>query len=308
VSALLLALGLPLGSALCHAQSPSTVALLLSEPGGIHAEAADSLRRELEADGDLWRVRREALGESTNASTNGNAAEVRVAIGLKALLAALAEDANTPLLALLVPRASFERVLAEHGARGKTVSALYLDQPLARQLALIRLALPEVRRVGVPLGPSSSMLAEAVERASVASRVLVRIGRAGSGAELFPALDAMAPEVDALLLLPDSVVTQRATLASLFLHAYRKRLPVVAYSAPMSQAGAVLSVYATPAQLGVEAARWLRESRQAHGIHLGAPRYPEAFTVTSNRNVARSLDLRLADDATLERRLREARP
>jgi UDP-3-O-[3-hydroxymyristoyl] glucosamine N-acyltransferase LpxD len=49
---------------------------------------------------------------------------------------------------------------------------------------------------------------------------------------------------------PDPVVVQRGALQNFFLHTYRLKKPVLAYSAPLVKSGALLWLYATPAQLG----------------------------------------------------------
>jgi ABC-type uncharacterized transport system substrate-binding protein len=82
---------------------------------------------------------------------------------------------------------------------------------------------------------------------------------------------------------------------------------VLAYSAPLVKSGALLGLYATPAQLGGEAAGWISESWSGGAFHLGAPRYPKRFTIGINRTVARSLEIDLPSEEALGRRL-EAMP
>ncbi|MGH8718822.1 MAG: hypothetical protein ACREV0_07765 [Burkholderiales bacterium] len=59
-------------------------------------------------------------------------------------------------------------------------SAVVLDQPLSRQLRLIRSALPGIRKVGMILGPDSAPLATmlaAVRRTRSSVRLIYRPGR-----------------------------------------------------------------------------------------------------------------------------------
>ena len=63
---------------------------------------------------------------------NGRAISVDFGIGLSQSVA---------VLAALIPRISFERVLADANRKSPSnVAALYLDQPFTRQLDLLRLA------------------------------------------------------------------------------------------------------------------------------------------------------------------------
>lgn len=269
-----------------------TIHVLLSEPAGIYQAAAESLTRELNRDPGNWNIN--TLTLDRYASQEG---DLTVAIGTKALEAALARRSR-PVLSLLVPRLTYERL-----ASGKAeVSALYLDQPLSRQLQLLGLALPGVKRVGVPLGPASQAELPALQGAAKDSGMQVGSAQILRGQDLHAALNALAEQSQAFVLLPDPVVAQRSTLQNFFLHTYRLKRPVLAYSAPLAQSGALLALYATPAQQGEEAAVWIRESWGSE-FRLGAPRYPKRFTIAVNRIVARSLDLALPSRDALTRQL-----
>lgn len=81
--------------------------------------------------------------------------KVYVALGTAASSALSGNAVQSPVLSLLIPRSSFERVLRDSGRKvSSQFTALYLDQPLGRQLTLIRLALPQANRVGVLWGRS----------------------------------------------------------------------------------------------------------------------------------------------------------
>jgi putative ABC transport system substrate-binding protein len=254
-----------------------TIQVVLSEPAGIYQEAAEGLTRELKRHSGDWKVTTLTLDRY---SSQGG--DLTITVGTKALEAALAQPGR-PVLSLLVPRLTYERLAA-----GKVqVSALYLDQPLPRQLQLLGLALPGLKRVGVPLGPISQAQQSTLQRAAKATGIQVGSAQIHRGQDLHAALDGLAEESQAFVLLPDPVVAQRSTLQNLFLHTYRLKKPVLAYSAPLAKSGALLALYATPEQLGEEAAAWIRESWGSE-FRLGAPRHPRRFTVAVNHTVARS--------------------
>lgn len=272
------------------ARSVPAIDVLVSEPAGIYQEAATSLAQALIREG--WKVT-----VSMPERSAPQRADLTVAIGTRALEAALAQPVR-PVLSLLVPRLTYERLAA-----GKAeVTALYLDQPLHRQLHLLASALPGLKRVGVPLGPVSQAQEPALLRAAKATGIQVGSAQIHRGQELRAALDALAEDSEAFVLLPDQVVAQRGTLQNLFLHTYRLRKPVLAYSAPLVKSGALLGLYATPAQLGEEAAAWARES-WGSAFRLGAPRYPKRFTVAVNWTVARALEIDLPGEAALTQQL-----
>ena len=265
--------------------------VLVSEPTGIHQETANSLSQALWREG--WKI---MLSSPERQIASGS--DLTIAIGTKALEAALAQSGR-PVLSLLVPQLTYE-----HLASGqRQISALYLDQPLSRQLKLLGMALPGLKKVGAPLGPSSQDLQAALQSAAKDSGIQVESAVIGQGSDLYAALTDLAEGSQAFVLLLDPLVAQRSTLQSLFLHTYRLKKPVLAYSAPLAQSGALLALYATPAQLSEEAADWIRESWIGGGFRLGAPRYPRRFTIAINHTVARSLDIALSSKDALTHQL-----
>lgn len=275
-----------------------SVRVLVTEPTGYYQEAADSLGTALRRAG----MNVDVAAAAANSANGRHAADLTVAIGTRALEVALAKPAR-PVLALLVPRSSYERLAAGRSQ----VSALHLDQPLERQLRLLRLAFPALKKVGVPLGPSSRELEDMLKAAARSSGVPVTSGVVENGSDLYPALTELAGDSQAFILLPDPVVAQRSALHNFFLHTYRLQRPVLAYSAPLAKSGAVLALYATPAQMGEEAAAWIVHAWAGEEFRLGAPRHPASFTIAVNRTVARSLDIDLPTEAELQRRLEATR-
>lgn len=278
-----------------HALAAPVINLLVSEPTGIYQETAASLSQALSREG--WKIT-----VSTPDRFSATGGDLTVAIGTRALEKALAQPAR-PVLSLLVPRLTYERLAAGQ----RLVSALYLDQSLTRQLQLLGLALPGMKNVGVPLGPSSQGLQAALQSAAKASGIQVNSALINQSSDLYATLNDMAEDSQAFLLLPDPVAIQRSVLQNFFLQTYRLKKPVLAYSAPLVQSGALLALYATPTQLGEEAAAWVRESWSKGGFRLGEPRYPKRFTIGVNHTVARSLDIVLPSEAALTRQL-EAMP
>jgi ABC-type uncharacterized transport system substrate-binding protein len=269
------------------ARASPDINLLITESGSIYQEAAASFTQALGRQG--WKVK-----VSTPDRYVANGGDLTVAIGTKALEAALAQ-AGRPVLSLLVPRLTFERLASTQ----RQVSALYLDQPLSRQLQLLGLALPGLKRAGVPLGPASQGLKPALQSAARESGIEVHSALISQSTDLHAALNELAEDSDAFILLPDPLVAQRSSLQNFLLHTYRLKKPVLAYSAPLAQSGALLSLYATPAQLGEEAADWIRESWFKDEFRLGAARYPKRFSISVNRTVANSLDISLPSEDAL---------
>src|SRR5262249_3817466 len=143
----------------------------------------------------------------------------------------------------------FERLVAD-AARRRELSAVFIDQPLSRQLDLVRLALPERRRVGVILGPSSQELAGELGTQAREHALTLSTARINDRADLYGALRSVLPASDLLLMVPDPVVANADTVYGLLLTTYREQLPVVGFSEGLLNAGALISLFSTARQQG----------------------------------------------------------
>lgn len=281
--------------------SAAPVPVVMSDDAAPYQEVYQVVRAALDETGhEAVRIYADALSPGML-----NDARVVVAVGVRAAESLSALPSRAPILAVLVPRTWFLKSgrarLADGGRRA--VSAVYLDQPYERQARLIRLAFPDVRRVGVLLGPDQKGVADELDDALRSQRLGLVHQTVTEDERLLTPLELVLNETDVLLAVPDPLVFNRSTAQSLFLTSYRYRDPVVGYSRSMTRAGALVSVYSTPAQIGRQAAEWIVGVLGGAAPRLPAPAYPAYFEVSINDQVARSLGFTLPSEGELEKRL-----
>ena len=283
------------------------VTLLLSAQGGGYSEVAEAIQGELRKVPGL-KVVTSVVGaaagdEQAPAATAPGAQPLTIAVGTRAMQTALrGGEPRGLLLSVLVPRSSFEALTASlRPADLRRVTAVHLDQPLARQLELVRQMLPGMTRVGIVLGPESARDADRLQAAADARGLRLAIERASRDSELFPALQRVMADSDVFLALPDARVVNADTAQNLLLTSFRLRAPVVAWSAGYVRAGALAAVYTTPAQAGAQAAELARALLR--GAAVPAPQYPRTYSIAINRQVARSLGLEIDDEAQIRERM-----
>lgn len=278
------------------------VGVVLSQRGGIHAQFAEALAASVTGSGHHIRVvqnlqdgmQAELLSSCDLLITAGNAAA-------EAALALI----DKPTLATLINTRQLQQ-LRGHYPPGR-LSAIVLDQPIARHLALVRAALPDTARVAMLFGPETTLFEDEFARASAATGLQPQTRRVTSIDELLPALDKLLERSDVLLTLPDPVASSPTTARSILLSSYRMRRPVFAYSRAYVEAGALAAVFSSPEDIARDLADWLRlQPVASHPVKLPEARGPASFDIAVNRQVARSLNLTIADDETLLARLREA--
>lgn len=289
------------------AAAQQQVWVVLAEQGGVYAEAAAVLRAELERDAKL------SIGVATAVlDAKASPPALLVTVGATAHDETLKwldqQDAawqRVPLLATLLPRAAYEARQAGVAATARATSAVVLDQPLGRQMALILRALPNLKRVAVLPGPQTQPQLGALEREARARGIhLVTTPGVAAAADIYPALKLAMADADLLLALPDPVVYNSASLQNILLTSYRARVPLVGYSAALVKAGALLAVYSTPAQVARHAAGVVRKGLAGRG--LPPVQSPAEFAVAANARVAASLGLLLDDVDVIAEDLRRS--
>lgn len=280
------------------ANAASEVLVVIAERSAPHSEVLAAMRAGLgEALGRKLNLRTVSAAEfagSAGQAGDRRLADLVVTIGTQAARVVLPQRLPVPVYCTFLPEATYATLLAESGsgtaANGRH-SALFVDQPITRQLRLLHLALPQRTRVGVVLGPESHRSEPELRRAARAAGLTLHVERIAEEKQLIQALYRVMDDTDVLLAVPDPLVFNRETAESVLLTTYRLGKPVMAYSRAYVIAGALLSVYSTPAQIGQEIAEELPALLDAPGRGLPPPHYPRHYSVEVNQRVARSLGL-----------------
>ncbi len=226
-----------------------------------------------------------------------------VALGTQATTSLANKGVTGPVLSALIPRASFDRVTRITGRHASSRwTAVYLDQPLGRQLALIHLALPLAKRVGLLLGPDAALKTTSLRTMAQANGLsLTEVTTTGQG-NLFADLQRVLENSDVLWALPDPLVFNSSSIQNTLLTTFRAKVPVVAFSPAYVRAGALLGLFTTPEQTGRQVAAMVLDALQGRSWP-DQPAEPNDFEVAVNEQVATALGLTL-DAKTLRLALR----
>lgn len=290
------------------AQAAVSVVIVSSERSPAYVEAAEALIGELERGG----LSRYDVLQLTAAEVAGAAPatpKLYVALGSQAANVLAQTELRAPVLCTLLPRSSFERALLASGRKvSPQFSALYLDQPLSRQLELIRQALPAARRIGVVWGPESQSQASALKTLAQSAGLELIEATVGRDELIFSSLKRVLADADVLLAMADPHVYNSSSIQNILLASFRANVPLVAFSPAYVRAGALFALHVTPTQIGRQAATIARGVLQGKTLSA-SPVYSQDFGVTVNEHVARSLGLTLDGEALRERlRSREGTP
>ncbi|MFH2139419.1 MAG: hypothetical protein ABII63_01330 [Pseudomonadota bacterium] len=214
------------------------------------------------------------------------AADLVVAVGFKAAQWAV-EHRQEPAFATLLTRENFMTLRASRGA-SRSLSAIYLEQPLSRQVALIRAVLPERKRVGILYSNRTFELEGLRDELSLSGAELVAQPLRPDGS-LAGDLEALLAQADILMAIPDGNIFNSSTIRNILLGSYRRGVPMIGLTAAYVNAGALCAVYSTTEQMAAQAAG-VTEEFFRNGVLPGA-QYPQLYQIDLNQEVARSLRL-----------------
>lgn len=269
------------------------IAVILSDNDGPYQEFSLGLQQALE--GSNWRIAH--TGTSLPAEP-ARQFDLIITAGSEALRKSLESSPRTPLLATLLTEYAYREIIsASRTAAG--VSAIFLDQPAARQALLLQTLFPEKQRIGLLIGPQTRQNAAQLQMALINRNLRPITEFVTVESEILSTLDALMQRCDVLLALPDAQIYSRNTIRPILITSYRYRRPIVAFSPAMVKAGALAALYSTPQQIGKQAAALIIE----RGTRLPAPATPREFSIDINQSVAEAFGLRLPEETDVFHKL-----
>lgn len=246
----------------------------------------------------------QALPLSANSSQGVNS--TTLSLGLQSTRQALGEPRIRHLFSALINQSQYHRVQPLVPRSLGRWDVLVTDPPAAQIVQLLRLLLPDSRKVGVLYSPASAaqmtQLAQAFDDAIelTAKQVL-------PGQNLSVVLGQLLPEVEVLVALADERLYNANTAYAVLLSAYRAGVPVVAMSHAFVQAGALAGLYPHPGSLEAQIGRWMEDvlSNRSRGDPVA---HMAHFAVSINHQVARTLGIHLREASWYTQQIHGAQP
>ena len=177
-------------------------------------------------------------------------------------------------------------------------SVIVFDQPISRQLQLIREVYGRDAHTGVLLGPYTESLQTELQEQAKQQQQLLTIKVIQNEDELIPALNNLVEQIDLLLAEPDPLVYNKRSIQGILLLTYRNKTPVIGFSQAYSRAGAMVSLHSSVEDMAQQAAEIIFDKPVTGRVY--SPKY---FTISYNQQVARALSYTLPDEKELIERI-----
>ena len=227
-----------------------------------------------------------------------------VSVGTKTAHAVNVLELATPVLYTLIPASIYQSLLPLTVPCARQ-SAIFIDQPVARQAQLAQAIFPQAKTYGVLLGPTSGRHRDTLEALAVKSDWRLVIKEVAADSEPEWKTRELVDETDLIIAINDPHALNRNNAKWLLYSAYQHRNPVIGFSRAYAKAGAAASVFSTPEQIGKQAAEFISQHEKDDRKCMTAPEFPAYFKVIINSDVTHSLGGREKDETELLKSIAE---
>jgi putative ABC transport system substrate-binding protein len=214
-----------------------------------------------------------------------------VAVGLKAALAAKLEIVDIPVLYMMILDPLKHRLSADN------MTGVLLEIPADRQLKIMRMFLPALRRIGIMYDPDKTApkLKAAESRASIYEFQL-RGFPVDNEKDIPQQLRVLLSESEALWLVPDSTVLTDESIRFILESALAKHVPVIGFSSEFTRLGALLSMSVDYSEVGREAGLLAKRILDGEKSLPLKPVVVQRVRITVNLKTARYLGISIPKD------------
>ena len=231
-----------------------------------------------------------------------NSTDLFVPIGQHALKETLKYSGDTPVLASLISKYDFDRVIRNRRhPENNNIGAIYIDQPLSRHLLFSKLVLPNVNRFSFIINSDNKYYIDKLNSLDEESH---RIGILNHGDNVIATLSHALKDADAIIAIPDPIIFNLRTTRRILLSTYRKRIPVIGFSESYVKAGALAAIYSTPEFIGKQTgeviSRFIKQDSSKNKSFYLPRTHAKYFSISINKRVSRSLGLPVINEDSLE--------
>lgn len=219
-------------------------------------------------------------------------------------------DTSIPIIFSLIPGTTYQhKIQTSLYCKNKNLcSAIYLEQPIERQFSIIKQLLPELKQLGIILGPVSARMQDNIVRAGEKYNVKINVRLAKETDNMVLLSDQLSQENDALLAIPDAAIYNRRTAKGILLSTYKHQTPFIGYSHGFVRAGALFSIYSTPKQIATQTAEMLTQILLSTNNKRPFSEYPDSYKVEINPAVMRSLRAKVNFDSSKMDQIESGQP
>ena len=277
-----------------HANSKHNIVIVSSSNSDFQKQTANSIRKNLEADGDMAII----ISTDDIISSAQNVKTLYVAIGEYAVKSLHEFDSNAFVLRInsrIIPGTKY------NSAKSDLITA----QPECRHIELIKAINPDWSTVAVLSSIDSLDIAAALTKCTIRQNLNLNVYAIADKSDLLKTLETALEDNKVLLAITDPFIYNSNTVRNILLTAYRQRKPVIGYSDSFVQAGAVAAVYTSPGSIASKASTIISDFFKNNWQFNKNIYSTDDFSISTNTQVATSLEIVLPSKESIRKSLEE---
>ena len=213
-----------------------------------------------------------------------------ITLGNKPAEYILNKQTDRPVLSLLITKRAIALLKKTYDPIHPWTT-IALDQPINRQLLLIKYLLGEHKTIGTIIGPATKNEKESILKSANKLGLKLNHEDITITDQLISALKNLTSNSDVVLAIPDPVAFNRNTIRGILLLTYRKNIPVIGFSESYVKAGALAATYSSPEQISTQAIEIINSlinNNQFSSQNL----LPKYFSIGINNKISRTMGIK----------------
>ena len=287
------------------ADSTPSILVLLDTGKAHHGVVLDHFRKlVVQGHEGSMRPRIESLNspEFDHTTVDSLQPDLIVTIGVAAAARLRGQVGSAAEMNMFLPRAAYQQL---HKGNSGAPAAIFLDQPIERQLALARVLQPNAKRAGMLRAATTEQSSADLKGTALRFGFELYFAPITGDGDAAEAIDQVLASSDLIIATFDREAYKPATMKWLLYLAFQQQRPIIGFSQALLRAGAVATVYSTTEQIAAHAAElvrdWLNTGKMPSGSH-----YPRYYDIGLNAPVAKMLNVTPVDEAELFTKMRDA--
>lgn len=231
-------------------------------------------------------------------------ADLIVTLGSKAASYAAKNIIQLPIINGYITRNSFESIIRSHNKKNK-ISAVFIDQTQGRLLdlaALLRVDQSTYRVAMLSHAPALT-INNNIRQKFFNRNIEITSEELISGDNPIKKIEPLIRNSDVFIVRPGSGFLNRLVAKLVLQLSMKYKVPVIGFSENYADAGALLSMYASPSDVGVDVAKIISDWQGSKRQDLPEPMYGDQFSIKVNSRVAKKLNRKL-DSEELKARIK----
>lgn len=230
-----------------------------------------------------------------------------VAIGARACDKVLQKkNYQDTLICTLIPAQTYKALLTKHNEihiDHNNITAVYMDQPIHRQIALARLIAPDAQSIATVFGETSVLHRDNFEKLAENANFITHYAFLDDAQNPVQILTPLIRQANVFLAIPDSASFNRSVSRWALYITLRNKIPLIGFSSSYSEAGATVSIYSTTEQIAIQTLDVINHFLNSQ--ELITPEFPNNFTIDINHSIVRTLRMNLPDSQEIRHQLKE---